>query len=191
MPKKNKSFRIPVDTEKKLIDYAKSKGLKQTEAFIEMVNEVTEGVSESQPENKYDFLDDLCPSLVYLYPGDKKKEGWYCIKNAPNHKRLGDGSNTDARKFCLAHKNMLGLLEEHKTLKTERERGVIVQLPYCTKEGPFSTKGSPYSDDGKKMFCPNENKYVDIKTCKTLRKGANCSYFRSTQVRSMKPSPNL
>lgn len=192
MSKKPLNFRFDSDIVKRFKDYAKSKGLKQTQAFIAMLNEVTKGSSESQPENKYDFLEQLCPSLVYLYSGDEKKEGWYCIKNPPNQKRLGDGSDHDARKICMAHKKMQGLLEEHRTMKDERERGVLIQLPYCTKKGPFSHDGSPYSDDGKKMYCPMEGKYVDLKTCKTLRIGVHgtplpCQHYRATQIRNIKP----
>ncbi len=130
-------FRTRDEAQEKAIDkFMNEKGLNQTDAMIKIIDKFFD------MENQFAPLDDPCPLLFYLGESEappKVGKGWYCLKKSPNEKLLGSGILEAAAKYCKACQIRDEALEDSKTLREQRNKGLKVLLHSC-KKGAKQTK---------------------------------------------------
>jgi hypothetical protein len=96
--KKLRAFRLEPELDDKLSALAESQSKDVTAILVELITAATRG----EDPNRYAWLEtSSCSALVHI------EDGFYCAIKAPQHKKLGDGSNEDAHKICEAHKKLL------------------------------------------------------------------------------------
>jgi len=185
MPSKKLTARLPESTDEKLRDLAEARGKNLTDTIVEIIE-----IASTQPDfftqreastPRYQWLDDACPALVYLHQDDEDKEGFYCVEKAPHQKKLGDGSDTDARRICEAHQAIKGIITTNEKLTKLIQEGFTFRVPYCMNDG------SKVTSDLQRIWCPIIGEYRPVTTCKTLRKGANCTHLHWIDAEAQRP----
>ena len=155
-----------------------------------LINKKLEDSYDAMVENYYEFLNDGCVLRDYLNEsevpeGKKYGEGFYCLKKAPTLTKLGSGIESAAHKICGKCQIREGALEESKLLREQREKGIKIMMPICTK-------GGTPSEDLTEMYCPEKGfnrpveerkKKTDYIPCRLAGKyNANCRYLTHTHA---------
>ena len=165
-PSKYRSFRAPTDLDDKIEALAESKKKSYSETLIELLNAATRG----EDPNRYAWLETSCPALQHL------NEGFNCCIKAPIQKKLGDGSNEDAKKVCTSCVAVKGELTQAKILKEQLASGIPADIPYCMNTG------GKVRDDLKTVWCPKAGNEIKIGICRTRDNGKPCDYSRIVRV---------
>ena len=170
------SFRLPPNIEEFIELIAANKGTNKTDAIKEILKLAMDSdlfKKMADNTNRFEQIEkNKCPACVCL------EDGFFCVINAPQQKKLGDGHAQDAGKVCQGCNDVKHIKEKLELLQKEAQKTIVFRYPKCKAGGLITELGET---EDKQVFdrCPRSRfANCKVKYCKSV----NCENLTYREV---------